>query len=224
MSLDLKRLQKKIGFEFIERSLLERALTHRSIGAHNNERLEFLGDSILGFVIADEIYHKFPKADEGMMSRLRASLVNGATLATIAIDLNLGEELVLGQGERKSGGRHRQSILSDALEAIIGAIYLDVGIEKTRVWVLAVFEERLNKLTDKEASKDPKTQLQEYLQAKGLSVPVYDVLSTTGADHEQLFTVECKVGILNDAIVAKANSRKKAEQKAAEKVMQVLNG
>ncbi|PCI20505.1 MAG: ribonuclease III [Piscirickettsiaceae bacterium] len=223
MSLSLDRLQKKLGLKFRRIDVLEQALTHRSIGHKNNERLEFLGDSILGFIVADRLYEQFPGADEGVLSRLRASLVNGDTLAELASKLELGEELVLGQGEKKSGGRHRKSILSDALEAIIGALYLDQGFVKTQQWLLSLLKERLDVLTVETAEKDPKTRLQEHLQACGHNVPEYTVLTITGSDHDQLFEVQCKVTGINELLFARASSRKKAEQKTAHKALKILN-
>lgn len=222
MSFDASRLQKKINATFEDLALLEQALTHRSIGKNNNERLEFLGDSILGFVVADEIYKRFPAVDEGVMSRLRAHLVNRDSLAAIAKKLKLSDELVLGQGEMKSGGKHRASILSDAVEAIIGAIYLDKGLDAASSWVLMVLKEQLELLTLDTATKDPKTQLQEYLQSRGVAVPTYTVVSTTGLDHNQQFKVECEVAGLSEAVHATASSRKKAEQKAASKILESL--
>lgn len=222
MSFELNRLQKKINARFNDQALLEQALTHRSIGRSNNERLEFLGDAILGFIVADAIYMKFPTADEGIMSRLRAHVVNGETLASIAQQLNLSDELVLGQGEMKSGGKHRASILADAVEAIIGAMYKDQGLTSTTDWVLQVFASKLDALSIDLATKDPKTQLQEYLQARGVAVPKYSVISTTGLDHDQLFTIECQVTSMPNKVTAKASSRKKAEQKAAAQILKVL--
>lgn len=222
MSFDANRLQKKIKATFKDHALLEQALTHRSIGQNNNERLEFLGDSILGFIVADEIYKRFPTVDEGIMSRLRAHLVNRDSLANIAKKLNLSDELVLGPGEMKSGGKHRASILSDAVEAIIGAIYKDKGLTEATSWVLAVFKEQLDFLSLETATKDPKTQLQEYLQGRGVAVPKYTVISTTGLDHDQQFKIECEVACLNEIVHATASSRKKAEQKAASKILESL--
>ncbi|HIG78777.1 MAG TPA: ribonuclease III [Cycloclasticus sp.] len=222
MSFELKRLQKKINTTFNNHELLEQALTHRSIGKSNNERLEFLGDSILGFVVADEIYTRFPDVDEGIMSRLRAHLVNRESLAGIAKKLDLSEELILGQGEMKSGGKHRSSILSDAVEAIIGAIYKDKGLESSRAWVLRIFSAQFELLTLETATKDPKTQLQEYLQARGISVPNYTVVSTTGLDHNQQFKVECHVDGIEKSVSSTASSRKKAEQKSASKILKNL--
>jgi ribonuclease-3 len=222
LTFELKKLQKKINASFDNHALLEQALTHRSIGSNNNERLEFLGDSILGFVVADEIYMRFPEADEGVMSRLRAHLVNRESLAIIAQKLDLSDELILGQGEMKSGGKHRSSILSDAVEALIGAIYKDKGLEASRAWVLSVFKNQLESLTLETATKDPKTQLQEYLQARGIAVPKYSVISTTGLDHNQQFKVECQVDGIDNHASSTASSRKKAEQKSASKILKRL--
>lgn len=222
LSFDASRLQKKINTIFDDHALLEQALTHRSISKNNNERLEFLGDAILGFIIADAIYEKFPAADEGVMSRLRAHLVNGESLANIAKMLQLSDELVLGPGEMKSGGKHRASILSDAVEALIGAMYKDKGLNETRSWVLTIFKTQLDSLNLDTASKDPKTQLQEYLQARGIAVPRYNVISTTGLDHNQQFKVECQVDGVEEVVCATASSRKKAEQKAASKILEGL--
>jgi len=222
LSFDVNRLQKKIDVRFNNQALLEQALTHRSIGRNNNERLEFLGDAILGFVVADAIYTKFPTADEGIMSRLRAHVVNGESLADVAQYLELSDELVLGQGEMKSGGKHRASILADAVEAIIGALYKDQGLACASDWLLRVFKAKLDSLSLELATKDPKTQLQEYMQGRGVAVPAYKVVSTTGLDHDQLFTVECRVANLSKVFSSKASSRKKAEQKAASQILKVL--
>ena len=222
MNADLNRLQKKINANFKDLSLLEQALTHRSIGQNNNERLEFLGDAILGFVIADEIYQKFPEADEGIMSRLRARLVNKESLAAVALELDLSDELILGQGEMKSGGKHRASILSDAVEAIIGALYKDKGLQAAKQWILSIFDVKLAALSLNMALKDPKTRLQEHLQAIGSNIPLYTVLSTTGADHNQLFKVECAVDGGDTVVSSTAATRKKAEQKAASKILEIL--
>ncbi|MDX2426465.1 MAG: ribonuclease III [Cycloclasticus sp.] len=223
MNFDVNRLQKKINANFKNQELLELALTHRSIGQNNNERLEFLGDSILGFIIADEIFMMFPTAEEGVMSRMRAHLVNGRVLAEISKDMGLSDELILGQGEKKSGGKNRASILSDALEAIIGAMYKDAGLGETKKWILSVFKDRLDALSLDAAEKDPKTRLQEYLQSRGRNVPEYTVTSTSGADHNQLFTVACQVDSLNEVIKASSSTRKKAEQKAASKALTLLS-
>lgn len=223
MSFDINRLQKKLAIRFNTPQLLELALTHRSMGNHNNERLEFLGDAILGFVVADKIYEKFPGVDEGIMSRLRANVVNGESLAEIAQELKLGEELLLGPGELKSGGRNRSSILADAVEAIIGAIYKDRDWQAACDWVVKQFSTKLAALSAEAAIKDPKTRLQELLQSRGEQVPEYILVSTTGLDHDQLFKVECRVAILNKHISAAASSRKKAEQKSADKALEAIN-
>ena len=222
MNFDVNRLQKKIKANFKNHELLELALTHRSIGQNNNERLEFLGDSILGFIIADEIFIKFPQANEGVMSRMRAQLVNGCVLAEIGKDMGLSDELILGQGEKKSGGKNRASILSDAFEAIIGAMFKDAGLGETKKWVLSVFKDRLDALSLDAVQKDPKTRLQEHLQSRGINVPEYTVTSTSGADHNQLFKVTCHVDTLDETIKASASSIKKAKQKAASKVITLL--
>ncbi|ORU92771.1 MAG: ribonuclease III [Cycloclasticus sp. symbiont of Poecilosclerida sp. N] len=222
MSFDLHRLQNKIKAQFDSEALLEQAVTHRSVGKNNNERLEFLGDSILGFIIADELHTRFPEADEGVMSRLKAHLVNKEALAEIGKDLNLSDELVLGPGEMKSGGKHRASILSDAVEALIGAMYLDKGLDAARAWVFVVLKKRLSSLTLETASKDPKTQLQEYLQARGVKVPKYTIASITGLAHNQQFKVECDVFGVDEKVYSVASSRKKAEQMSAAKILNIL--
>jgi len=192
------------------------------MGYKNNERLEFLGDSILGFVIAEALYKKFPKAPEGVLSRLRANLVNQDSLATLARKHHLGDYLILGAGELKSGGFRRASILSDALEAIMGAILLDQGMEVCKQWILQIFTERLAELSLDNWKKDPKTQLQELLQAKGLNVPIYNLISQSGLPHEQTFKIECVIDLFNKTIVGTGISRKKAEQQAAEMMLKKI--
>jgi len=216
-------LCKKLGLTFTQPQLFTLALTHRSMGAKNNERLEFLGDSILGFVIAEALYKKFPKAPEGILSRLRANLVNQDSLATLARKHHLGDYLILGAGELKSGGFRRDSILSDALEAIMGAIVLDQGIERCKLWILQIFTERLAELSLDNWQKDPKTRLQELLQAKGLNVPVYNLISQSGLAHEQTFKIECMIDLFTKTIVGTGISRKKAEQQAAELMLKKIN-
>ncbi len=208
-------LIERLGYRFAEPALLEDALTHRSAGPGNNERLEFLGDGVLNFVIAAELYRRKPGFREGELSRLRASLVRGETLAEIARQLELGDFLVLGSGELKSGGFRRDSILADALEAILGAIYLDGGFEACRDCVRRLFAELLDELPDAQQLKDPKTRLQEYLQGSGLALPEYQLLATSGKAHEQRFRVECRVAELALSAQATAGSRRKAEQSAA---------
>ena len=190
-------------------------MTHRSCGSRNNERLEFLGDGLLNFVVADLLYHERPDVPEGDLSRLRARLVRDRTLAEIALELELGRYIRLGPGELKSGGYLRESILADALEAIIGAAYLDGGFDAARTLVEDLIETRLIALPDAEALKDAKTRLQEYMQAQGLKLPEYSVLEEQGPDHARQFTIRCKVSLLEEAVVATASSRRKAEQAAA---------
>ncbi|MDG2091365.1 MAG: ribonuclease III [Gammaproteobacteria bacterium] len=215
---------EKISHTFKDKALLKLALSHRSYGKINNERLEFLGDSILGFIIAEILFQRFPQASEGELSRLRAELVKKHTLADIARELSLGESLILGLGEAKSGGAKRDSILADALEAVVSAIYLDAGISACRKEVLSWFVSRLRLLeSDEEISgKDAKTRLQELLQSKQLALPKYLVSELEGKDHEQQFTVSCKVVLCNKAIKGQGTSRREAEQHAASLILEKL--
>jgi ribonuclease III len=217
-----QKLCEKLGLHFNEPELFVTALTHRSKGSKNNERLEFLGDSILGFVIAYKLYELFPDADEGTLSRLRASLVNQTTLAGLARELQLGDYLVLGSGELKSGGYRRDSILSDALESIMGALLKDQGVEVCQQWILQLFTDKLQKLSLESWSKDPKTLLQELMQARQLDLPEYTLLSMSGLAHQQTFKVACKVSMIQETTVATGISRKKAEQAAAEQMLALL--
>lgn len=222
MTKEIDYLSKRLSYTFKERSLLVAALTHRSVRGHNNERLEFLGDSILNFIIAEGLFHRYPKAKEGELSRLRAMLVKGETLATLANEFFLGDYLRLGVGELKSGGAQRESILADALEAIIGAIYLDAGFEECKQRVLGWYESRLQALSPSKMLKDPKTRLQELLQAKKYPLPSYDILKIEGEAHEQTFYVVCHVeGFVKDT-QGKGRSRRKAEQEAAKKFLMLL--
>lgn len=222
MSRSHAKLCRRLGYRFSRPELLQTALTHRSHGSQNNERLEFLGDAVLSVIISEALYHKFPGGDEGALSRLRASLVRGETLAAKARELELGGELLLGPGEQKSGGHRRASILAGALEAVIGAIYLDGGFPAARDVVLAVFAEELSRVSLERVGKDPKTQLQEYLQARRLALPEYRVVGVTGHDHAQVFRVECRVVGLGEAVGGEGSSRRKAEQDAARKTLQRL--
>lgn len=215
-------LCRALGHEFSDRALIEQALTHRSAGGVNNERLEFLGDAILGFVIADELYHRFSSASEGQLSRLRSSLVKGETLADIARQFDLGDYLILGPGELRSGGQSRASILSDGLEAILAAIYLDSGYEATRRVILEVFTPRLENLDLKAQQKDPKTRLQELLQARKIPLPGYDVIETSGTPHDQIFTVRCAISELGLEKTGLGSSRRRAEQDAAQSMLEEL--
>lgn len=215
-------LAKKLGLNFIQPKLFTTALTHRSMGANNNERLEYLGDSVLGFVIAQQLYELFPSAGEGALSRLRASLVNQSSLAEIARQQNIGDYLILGSGELKSGGYRRDSILSDALEAIIGALLLDQGIDACRIWILNLFAPKFTEMRADNWNKDPKTRLQEIMQAKRKNLPVYELVSMTGVDHAQVFEVRCSVSLIPESCIGVGISRKKAEQAAAEKMLILL--
>ncbi len=218
-----EELSKKLGLIFNDPQLFTRALTHRSASSTNNERLEFLGDSILGFVIAQKIYELFPSASEGVLSRLRASLVNQGSLAELARNHQMGDYLLLGSGELKSGGFRRDSILSDAVEAIIGALYNDQGMDVCQQWILELFAKKLAALSLDNWQKDPKTQLQELMQSRKLELPDYTVLTMSGLAHEQTFKVKCTTTLVADACVGSGNSRKKAEQSAAELMLELLN-
>ncbi|WP_411726361.1 ribonuclease III [Methyloglobulus sp.] len=215
-------LSKKLGLTFNKPQLFVTALTHRSAGANNNERLEFLGDAILGFVIAQKLYDAFPDADEGTLSRLRASLVNESSLAELARQHQLGDYLFLGSGELKSGGFRRDSILSDALEGIIGALFKDQGITACQEWVGRLFAEKLQDLSANNWQKDPKTQLQELMQAKKMELPDYTLIDMSGLAHEQTFKVKCSVPLIAESCVGIGVSRKKAEQLAAEMMLAKL--
>lgn len=192
------------------------------MGAHNNERLEYLGDSVLGFVIAEKLYELFPNVGEGALSRLRASLVNQTSLAELARQHNLGDYLILGSGELKSGGFRRDSILSDALEAIMGALLLDRGVDICRQWILELFAAKFEELKVDSWSKDPKTRLQELMQARKKQLPVYELVGMSGADHAQSFEVKCSVAISQESVSGIGISRKRAEQAAAEKMLNLL--
>lgn len=223
MSFDnLKTLQRKIGYLFQDESLLDLALTHRSFSGNNNERLEFLGDAVLSLFIAEALFQKFPKAKEGQLSRLRSFLVKGVTLAEIGKEFKLGDYLNLGAGELKSGGFRRESIISDAFEAIIGAIYLDSNDEVCRQVVLSWYETRLENLTLENTEKDPKTKLQEYLQSMKKDLPVYDVSEIQGEAHDQVFFVTCQIDSLDIVTKNKGPSRRIAEQKAAKEALKKL--
>lgn len=217
--MQLERLQKKLGYQFETLDYLTQALTHRSAASKNNERLEFLGDSILNFTIGKALYDKFPKADEGELSRMRAALVREQTLAVIARQFELGEYLKLGAGELKSGGFRRESILSDCVEAIIAAIYLDKGMEPAMERIYVWYETFLAEITPGEAQKDPKTRLQEFLQGRKLPLPEYEVIDIKGEAHNQTFKVTCKVQGIEEIFTGQGTSRRKAEQNVAEKVL-----
>lgn len=217
-----EELARKLGLAFSQPQLFKTALTHRSAGAHNNERLEYLGDSVLGFVVAERLYSQFPGVGEGVLSRLRASLVNQSSLAELARRHNLGDYLILGSGELKSGGFRRDSILSDALEAIMGAILLDSGVDVCRHWILKLFAEKFAEIKLDTWNKDPKTRLQELMQARKKELPVYELIGMSGADHAQTFEVKCSVPIISETTLGIGISRKKAEQAAAESMLILL--
>ncbi len=218
MISNVKQFQSLIGYQFNDISLLETAVSHRSVGKNNNERLEFLGDSLLNCIIAEALFKKFEKAKEGDLSRLRSSLVKGDTLAEIAQQFNLGEYLLLGEGELKSGGFRRASILADAVEAIIGAVYIDSDMDTCRNVVLHWFAERLSAITLSNTEKDPKTRLQELLQEKKLPLPQYIVVETSGQAHAMEFVVECKIDGKKSS-KAKSKSKRQAEKLAAQEML-----
>ena len=216
-------LRDALGYECKDTALLEAALTHRSAGGPHNERLEFLGDAVLNCVVAKLVFSEFAAADEGDLSRFRASLVSGETLAVIAQEIHLGEQLRLGSGELKSGGFRRKSILADALEALFGAIYLDGGFEAAAHVIERLFVPRLDRLPTAAELKDPKTRLQETLQAQGLPLPTYSVDAVTGEAHNQQFEVACTVNALGLRTTATGPSRRRAEQAAAQLLLDELN-
>jgi ribonuclease-3 len=215
--------RKYLAYEFSQPALLDRALTHRSKSATNNERLEFLGDAVLGLVIAAALHETQPDADEGDLSRLRASLVRKETLVEIAAEVSLGDAIQLGSGELRSGGHHRDSILADGLEAILGAIYLDSGLDQTRQLILRLYKRRLDNLPATETLKDPKTRLQEGLQSESHTVPVYEVENETGPAHDRHFKVSCKLEKLDIHTTGTGSSRRKAEQAAAADALTIFN-
>lgn len=204
-----------IGHRFADAELLRRALTHRSYGASHNERLEYLGDSVVNCVVALELYHRFPALPEGELSRLRANLVNQNSLAAIAQRFAFGEHLRLGEGEMKSGGARRPSILADSVEAVIGAAFLDGGFEAARGVVRVLLGSALDSIDPATSGKDPKTLLQEFLQARKLALPQYSVVATRGEAHEQHFQVECVIAGLGIRSLGEGASRRSAEQEAA---------
>jgi ribonuclease-3 len=219
------RLFKTIGYEFSQIDLLEQAFTHRSVGKNHNERLEFLGDAVLGMVVAELLYQKFPKQPEGKLTRMRSSLVKGDTLAKIATECGFGEYLKLGSGEMKSGGHRRSSTLADVVESIIGAVYLEAGLEAAKQLILKLFADRIEKLDPNVQIKDSKTQLQEYLQSRQLPLPEYEVVNIQGKDHAQTFEVSCKTQPLDQVLTGVGRSRRHAEQSAAKQTLEkLLNG
>ncbi len=223
MKSDIESLYEKLNYRFKNPELLEDALSHRSFrGNKNNERLEYLGDAVLNFVIAAALFRQNIKAREGELSRLRANLVRGETLTDLAKEFELGKYLRLGAGELKTGGAQRKSILADGMEAVVGAIYLDGGFQACETCILRWYTHRLENVETIPDLKDPKTQLQEYLQAKKLALPVYTILALEGPAHQQSFKVECQIQGLPNKAIGLGSSRRRAEQKAAEKILEEL--
>lgn len=218
-----ERLESRLGHRFADPALLVQALSHRSASGRNYERLEFLGDGLLNFAVAAELFRLRPDDDEGSLSRLRASLVRESSLAAVARALALGDHLRLGGGELASGGFERDSILADAVESIVGAVFLDAGFDAARALVLRLLAARLADLPSGESLKDPKTRLQEILQGRGLERPVYDVVETSGKAHELRFTVRCTLPSHGRTLRATSTSRRKAEQRAASEVLARLD-
>ena len=215
MAIDLDKLQQLLNHKFSDPDLVRLALTHRSANKLNNERLEFLGDSLLGYIVAEILFEIFPQANEGELSRLRAMLVNKSTLAEIAREIDLKNFIQLGSGEKKSGGDNRDSILADAIEALIAAIYLDGGINSCKSLIEDWIADRIATESVVEQQKDAKTKLQEMMQAQGLSLPFYSVLEISGEAHEQNFLVECRVDVMTEPQKGTGSSKRNAEQQAA---------
>lgn len=218
----LKLIQKAIGYQFNDPQLLIQALTHRSAHHQHNERLEYLGDAILGSVIATQLYQQFPKADEGQLSRLRSFLVKEKALSELATQLNFSQFLILGSGELKSGGFRRDSILSDTFEAIIGAVLLDSDYLTAQSYILNLYRKKLSEISLEKAQKDPKTRLQEWLQGRGYNTPEYIVVDSKGKDHAKLYWVNCELDFKNIKVTGQGSSRRRAEQAAAEKAIQQI--
>lgn len=221
-AINLQPLYKNIDYQFKDKKLILNALTHRSRGLKNNERLEFLGDSVLNFVIAEALYERYPDSLEGELSRLRAYLVKGETLSDIARELSLGDYIQLGQGELRSGGFRRDSILADCVEAMIAAVLLDSGFAACKQVILAIYKKRLAVKIDFDALKDPKTQLQEQLQSKNIQLPTYKLMQVSGEQHNQIFEVLCSVNSLKLKSIGKGTTRRKAEKNAAKEMLAQL--
>lgn len=219
--IDVEGFCCRIGHRFNDPGLLQQALTHRSHGAAHNERLEYLGDSVVNCVIALELYHKFPQLTEGDLSRLRASLVNQQSLSAVAQQCGLGADILLGEGEIKSGGFRRPSILADTVEAVIGGVFLDGGFDAAQGVVRFLFADKLAAIDPHTTSKDPKTLLQEYLQSRRMALPQYAVVATRGEAHEQVFEVECVIPGLGIRSLGEGNSRRNAEQIAAHRAYEL---
>lgn len=222
MKINLERLCRRLNYQFRNQAYLKQALTHCSVGSDNYERFEFLGDSILSFVIANELFHRFPQQSEGQLSRLRSFLVRGDMLVEIARELDLGDYLYLGQGELKSGGFRRASILSDALEAVFAAIFFDGGVDAAKEVILTLYKSRLEDPNLNDCLKDSKTQLQEYLQAEKLALPEYALTKVEGEEHDQIFYVTCTVDGAKQITHGQGPNRRKAEQIAAKSMLEQL--
>tara|TARA_B100001093_G_C26602442_1_gene916514 strand:+ start:150 stop:860 length:711 start_codon:yes stop_codon:yes gene_type:complete len=220
--LGLSKLEDKLQYRFNDQAFLERAITHRSAAAKNNERLEFLGDSILGAIVADHFYLALPSASEGELSRMRSQVVRKESLAKVARQMNLSPHLILGSGEIKAGSRNRDSILADSLEALIGAIYLDGGFIKAHHFVVHWFNENMESAIRRRSTKDAKTALQEWLQGRGKSLPHYQLVKTIGEAHSRKFTVSCVIEPLDREFHATSDSLRKAEQLVAQEMLEAI--
>lgn len=216
-------LKESLDYEFQNVQLLEQALTHRSAAGTNNERLEYLGDAVLDFVISEVVYLQRPDASEGVLSRLRSSLVKDATLAELSNDLGIGDYLILGSGEKKSGGHRRASILADALEAIFGAVFLDSGFDEARRIIHNAFASRLIEIPDSAEQRDPKTRLQELVQARKIALPEYRVEKVDGKAHKQTFKVRCTIEELDASTTGSGMTRRDAEQESAEQMLAIID-
>ncbi len=216
------KLIKELDQHHLGSDSFSQALTHRSASSKHNERMEFLGDSVLGLIITNALYRNMPKASEGYLSRLRASLVNENTLAEIANELSLGDFLRLGAGELKSGGFRRKSILSDTLEAVIASVYLEKGMKAASAFVLSIYTNRLDQLPSEDELKDPKSRLQEVLQARSIDIPQYKLLHVDGDAHRQVFTAECTIESMQIKTKGVASSRRKAEQQSAQNAYEIV--
>lgn len=217
-------LEKTLQYRFHDADLFKQALTHRSASNRNNERLEFLGDAVLDFIVSEIVFEARPDAREGDLSKLRSSLVKDETLATLAAELGLGEHLILGSGELKTGGHRRESILADALEAIFGAVFLDRGFDAAKDVIDRVYADRYRELPDGGDLRDPKTRLQEWLQGQKMALPDYELTHISGKDHEQHFIVTCTVTEKSVSTYGESTTRRKAEQEAAQKMTELLVG
>lgn len=222
MNENCAQLNNRLNYQFRNPALLELALTHRSVNSTNNERLEYLGDAVLGFIIAEALYRKFTDGPEGILTRKRATLVKRETLAGLARGVGLGDFLRLGSGERKSGGWRRDSILANTLEAIIGGIYVDSDFATCRQFVLQLYADLLDNLSLDDSAKDAKTRLQEYLQARKMPLPGYQVIAEEGEAHQRVFTVQCQIESFEQAATATARSKRAAEQSAAQILLNLL--